>query len=380
MKAAPSRRAGRGIPRQQRSTSMADALRRDITRGRFKPGARFPTRDDLEKRFDASRATVQKALDTLIREGFVHAEGRRGTFVSERPPHLSEYALCFAKEPQANVQWSRFYTAIRDEAQAMGREGEVRFKEYYGLAAGAFADDAKRLEDDALGRRLAGVIYTYPPFELEGSPLLTECAAPQIAIMGAPQIEGVRSVCLSQKSFLSRAVEYLAERGRRRIGLITVTTFRDDLMAYFKETAREHDMKAADEWTQAVCLCRDATPSARNLAKLMVTPGGDARPDALVIADDNFVEHASAGLVAAGVRVGEDLDVVAHCNFPWPPPSVLPVKRLGFDIRRLISDSVDVLRRARAGRKVPQVTRIPAVFEDEYAARNGGQTSQGGAL
>ena len=380
MKAAPSRRAGRGVPRQQRSSSMAEALRRDITRGRFKPGARFPTRDDLEKRFDASRATVQKALDTLMREGFVHAEGRRGTFVSERPPHLSEYALCFAKEPQTDVQWSRFYTAIRDESQAIAREGETRFKEYYGLAAGALADDAKRLADDALGGRLAGVVYTYPPFELEGAPVLTECDLPQIAIMDAPQITGVRSVYPSQKSFLSRAVEYLAQRGRTRIGLMTVTTFRSDLMAYFKETAHEHGLETADEWTQAVCLCRNAVPSARNLAKLMVTPRGDARPDALIIADDNFVEHASAGLVAAGVRVGEDVDVVAHCNFPWPPPSVLPVKRLGFDIRRLIADSVDVLRRARSGRKASQVTRIPAVFEDEYAAATADRTSQGGAL
>src|SRR6185295_6183072 len=88
-------------------------------------------------------------------------------------------------------------------------------------------------------------------------------------------------------------------------------------------------------------------------------------PDGLVIWDDNLVEHALIGLIAAGVRVPDDVAVVAHCNFPWPPPSVLPVTRLGYSIRQALRTCLDVLDRQRRGETVPPATKIPALFEEE---------------
>jgi hypothetical protein len=40
------------------------------------------------------------------------------------------------------------------------------------------------------------------------------------------------------------------------------------------------------------------------------------RPDGLIILDDNLAGPALQGLAQAGVRLGQDLDVVTHCNFP----------------------------------------------------------------
>ena len=104
--------------------------------------------------------------------------------------------------------------------------------------------------------------------------------------------------------------------------------------------------------------------SARNCVHLLMHPGQAERPDALLISNDNLVEHASAGVIAAGVHVPDDLDVVAHCNFPWPAPSVLPVRRLGYDARALLKACIDSIDEQRQGR-VPATAVIPARFENE---------------
>src|SRR5947207_12682088 len=72
---------------------IGETLRGEIVAGRFPPGARLPTRRQLTERFAAGPMSVQRALDRLARDGFVVAEGRRGTFVSPQPPHLNHYAL-----------------------------------------------------------------------------------------------------------------------------------------------------------------------------------------------------------------------------------------------------------------------------------------------
>lgn len=39
---------------------------------------------DLAEKYDASRMTVRKALDTLVEEGYLYRDAKRGTFVADR--------------------------------------------------------------------------------------------------------------------------------------------------------------------------------------------------------------------------------------------------------------------------------------------------------
>jgi DNA-binding LacI/PurR family transcriptional regulator len=107
---------------------------------------------------------------------------------------------------------------------------------------------------------------------------------------------------------------------------------------------------------------------ARECAHLMFNANQDERPDALMIRDDNLVEHTILGLLDAGIRVPQDLEIVAHCNFPPPTPSVVPLTRLGFDTRRILTTAMSTLDRLRRG-KVGRSTLIPAEFESDVEAR-----------
>ena len=82
--------------------------------------------------------------------------------------------------------------------------------------------------------------------------------------------------------------------------------------------------------------------------QMLFDQAGADQPDGLIIADDNLVPYATAGLIAAGARVGEDIAVVGACNFPWPTHSAVPIDRVGFDaaeILRACLQSIDTQRR-----------------------------------
>jgi GntR family transcriptional regulator len=63
---------------------LANALRRRIEDGQWEPSQRISTLEELEKEFQVARVTVRQAVDLLQKEGLVHRQQGRGTFVAER--------------------------------------------------------------------------------------------------------------------------------------------------------------------------------------------------------------------------------------------------------------------------------------------------------
>lgn len=79
-----SQRRWRGVLRQaQRVTfqAIADTIERDITDGRFAPGARLPTHRAMAERFGVAVATVSRAYSEVQRRGLSKARVGDGTFV-----------------------------------------------------------------------------------------------------------------------------------------------------------------------------------------------------------------------------------------------------------------------------------------------------------
>ena len=70
----------------------------------------------------------------------------------------------------------------------------------------------------------------------------------------------------------------------------------------------------------------------------------------------------------AGVQVPVELEVVAHTNFPWPTSNMLPVKRLGYDVRQTLNTCIDLIDGQRRGEVMPRETIIPPVFEEQWRA------------
>ncbi len=64
-------------------SQLREALLALLKSGEYREGDSFPTERELEQRFEVSRITVRRALDELVREGYLIAQQGRGTFVAK---------------------------------------------------------------------------------------------------------------------------------------------------------------------------------------------------------------------------------------------------------------------------------------------------------
>lgn len=85
---------------------IAQAIVRDIQRGRLKPGAVLPSSRELAESLDVNRKTVMLAFDELVSQGWIVSQGRRGTFVSTELPlsfHIARKTLALSERSNCNV-------------------------------------------------------------------------------------------------------------------------------------------------------------------------------------------------------------------------------------------------------------------------------------
>jgi len=356
------------MPTRTRPPVVQDAiiehLRSRIISGKLSPGDRLPPRAEIEKRFKTSTVTVQRAFDRLIDYGFVVARGRQGTFVVPHPPHLYRYALAFP-ETRGGAGWVRFWTVLTNVARELEQSSDLSIPLYHALDRSRPNGDLSRLVDDIEQKRVAGVIFPTNPFLVEGTRILEEPDLPRVAVM-SKRMPGVASIELDRRSFVDKALDHFAARGRKRIALLTVPGVAGTFVDSFVEGLQKRKMTTRD-WLIQTALQSEPRWST-NVVRLMLRCPAAERPDGLLITDDNLVEHACQGVIAAGLTVPDDLAIVAHCNYPAPVPSVLPVQRLGYDIRNLLRTCIDVAGRLRAGKRIRSVTMLPAVFESELNA------------
>jgi DNA-binding LacI/PurR family transcriptional regulator len=343
-------------------------LRRRITSGELPPGTRLPTHRDLRRDLQANIVTVGRAIDQLKLEGFVDTQGSRGTFVVRHPPHLFRYALVFPSHPSES-NWPRFWDALAKEANTVERDGPCEIPVFYDIDVISHpgSDGYRQLLSDVQAHRLAGLIFAAHPWVVKDTPIVREPGIPRVALL-APHADytNMAAVGLDMHGLITKSLDYLAARGRKRLAVVSAPGDIDSgAIQTVKVEAAKRGLETRPYWLQAVS---EAFPKpAQACMHIVMREGQKDRPDALFVMDDNLVESATAGLVDAGVRVPDDLDVVAHCNFPWPTQSVLPVKRIGFDARQMLRECVKSIDYQRQRGSMPPPETIPAIFEDQLS-------------
>jgi len=340
---------------------IAAELRTEILNGQLPPGTRMPTREALIRQFDTTSVTIQKAFDLLADQGWVRAEGRRGTFVSEKMPNRC-YALAFPWPRQ--IDTSQFYRALWQQAEQLSMP-QRQITCFYEIGSRTDTEDYLRLAGLVRSHRLAGVIFAGNPVDVEGLPVLEEPGVARVTIVAPKAPLPVPFVGPDVAAFCGKALDALAAAGRRRVAVITLAHAGDSgpWLNQLFEFAAARGLQIQRAWVQAAPLL--APQWAQHAAEVLFQAGTNVRPDALLITDDNLVPAATAGICAAGVRVPEDVRVIAHTNFPYPTPAAVSVTRLGFDISRLLELCIERIDQQRRGEIPPAHTALPAIFEKE---------------
>lgn len=303
---------------------------------------------------------MQAVIRQLKHDGFVRSVHRSGLFVADHPPHLHRFGLAFADHP-GGENWNRFYGALLAESAVVARQhAGVEIVPFYGLKPDVENGERSRLREDLRHQRLAGLIVTGGTSFLLRAPERDEGLVPAVAINHSESVtSGAPVVNTDDPLLLTKAFAWLAERRRRRVAVVAM---RSPTGATVERCA------AAGLQTRPHWLCpigHGYADQVRVVVRLLLDYPEAERPDALVVATDNLVEEALAAIHGTGLVIGRDLDVVAHCNWPWPVESPLPIARLGFHSHHFLHACLEAIRDQRQGRTPLHCKRVPALFEHE---------------
>jgi hypothetical protein len=332
-----------------------------IVGGHMPPGSRVPSQTDLQAKYSTGTGTVQAALRQLQRDGFIYADGTRGTFVSKHPPHLSAFGVVFPESSDASRSpRSRFWEAIEAQLPGLPTSAERQIKTYYQGGQGISSREGQQLLDDLQNHRLAGLLFVTPPFSFVDTPVLDMPGIPRVAIMDRQLFPGVPAIFPDYQDLLRHCIKRLARAGRRGISLLASGPLPPELETAWPGLLKEHEMVTRESWQHYVLT---GIPEAANhLTQLLMECG--ERPDGLIVLDDNLLPGVSDGLITSNVAP-DSLTVVAHCNDPFPTRSEFPVERVSFDTHQLLEDCLEMLEDQQGGDPVPPLTLLGVSDGDE---------------
>jgi DNA-binding LacI/PurR family transcriptional regulator len=345
-----------------RAGEIVNVLRGRIISGEYPRGGQMPTFDQMVGEFGLSRATVQLAIRHLREEGFVTSMDRRGLFVVENPPHLCRFGLVFPSAP-GERRWTRFAAALQAEALVLERQrAALSFELHHDVAARGDPAHSRAVIEAALHHRVAGLVLVRGTGHLVAEGNLLESGIHCAGINYDPdELPGVPLVNTDPEMFYRKALLRLGEMGRKRVAIVTGSP---KIVATPEMFARA-GLHTKDHW---LCRVSPESEGAPNVVQLLFDYEKEERPDALIIGTDALVEDALGTLHQMEMLVGRDLDVVAHCNWPWPVRSPLPIERLGFHMHDFLDAAMRAISLQREGEAFAPLCRVPAVFENELGA------------
>lgn len=360
--------ARRSTRSRQTHLDVMRVLRRGIVSGKYAPGGRMPTRIELSEKTGASSATIQKAVDTLIEQGFLETRDREGTFVRVRLPYLRRVGLVFPPLPAASRPASRFWTLIREAAERLGDLERIEVRTYAEVEPSESCAAYRELVDDLQGDRLAAVVGVSLGWKaFAASPLLAHPRLARLALMGY-DTGAVPKIQLG--SYAASVVEKLASRGRKRLAVIYGTTGKQDpcnnpQANLWKAAAARKGLEILPHWLVPV---HAHLPQAAWVGAQLLFQQKGPLPDALMVDADFAVEPATEAIAALGLRVPNKLDVAVHTNFPDRPLNRVPAWHVGYDIAGLLEQALSMVERQLAGEVLPPSTTFEAAIRTPYAA------------
>lgn len=354
---------GEGMAPEAKYQEISREIREKILKGIWPPDSRIPTRSELIRHYGTTIATMQKAMNELLNDGFLVALGKSGTFVAGRPPNIFTYAVIFPVTPagQAQVLADSLWSLVEQRKRQLEEEGNIRLNFYYLELDNQKCPEFLRLVADAAAGRIAGAIFPYPPLDYMLAPL-RENAIPAVVIT-RDRLPGVNTVWVDFGGFFRTAFDLLKERGCRRIAVITNVRMPYDYLEMLAEYAEERGMKLPPEWRLGVSLEFHPVELGGNLVRLLFSRSAAVRPDGLVVGNENLRDIVFSALQSLQLRPGRDVHIVQHANLP-APPGAMPVKRVGFEIGALLRACVGELRRTRQDGIVKHDRLVPAIIEE----------------
>ena len=317
-----------GTRRSGLSDQLADGLRQAILTGRLKPGETLPTILEWSKLLGVSIRVPESAIARLVSEGLIVARRRHGCVVAERgnAPNWKGHVLVVIPDSDACYYSAVQLGCVRAKLSAEGylvtsmtvlhNDGDRdRFK--YDLAPLEFA---LRQSVD-----LAVLIFNYRRSSIVRAIAKSGVPFVEFADADPSNVKGcVGSVCLDKDSAMRRLMAQCVVSKVRRIMQVRVYSGNFDA----KLLSKVPGVKFSDWMVR-----RDVERYGANesmvrgtmeaFLRRLESKGRSWLPDLLYFSEDHAASGALTAMLAAGVRVPDDVHVVTMSN--WGLGPVFPV-------------------------------------------------------
>lgn len=345
-----------------RTGTVTDALRRQITTGIYQRGEKLPTFDDLAGLFGVSRFTIQNVVNILKGEGFIRGVERGGLYVEDRPPNLHCIAIVYQHSPAA-ADWPRFCKLLQTASSSVIRRFEdLRFNNYYAVDRSVNSEGWQRLKEDVKERRVAGVLTLLDAMEIFADDVFKDSDLPLCSAFPPDHLLKVNSKVMvinsSYDQFVVKALARFKEHGVSKLAWMTIPPAR-----YSLEFFRGQGFQIKPHWL--IQLSRTPTNLPEIITALLLDLPKDLRPDALMLADENLAPGALEAIRSSGLKLGKDIHVVGHMNWPAQADQLDPRAHwLGYSVEEILEAAFTSFVGSPSKRTGRQLQMIPRFLDE----------------
>ena len=290
----------------------------NIASGEWKAGELIQPEDRLAEFHKVSKGTVRRAMDELQFEGVIDRQHGRGTFVAKPSArsHVKQHWAMICRYRHANYGDQ---TIAGIESLALESASDV-VVEYVGDSRDRFRRAVKRL----LGSKVSGFMIEALPYEAKPVALyrpILEAGAPLVLVRTPVAGLGAPLVTYNHPRIGREITQHLIETGHRRIGYVSSPLYyavEQELLGY--RGAIEAAGIAADErWVSLEEGLSDdrGYHATRKLLRLKNPP------TAIIALNDATAANAYRAVKEAGLRIPQDISVVASIGLGASLPGVL---------------------------------------------------------
>jgi DNA-binding LacI/PurR family transcriptional regulator len=291
-----------------KSQKIADTIAGWFAEGRYKPGDRFPSDQELAREFAVNHVTVRTALKRFVDAGVLERRVGAGTVVRDPAARKTEAGrdsggIALAIPDATHSFFSELLRAVEESVLGSGRS----------LVFGHTWELAKREQQVVatwLGQGVRRMILTPPVTEPDFYRDLLDKGVRLVFVDRKVEGLDLPSIVSRDELGMAAVMKYLAQLGHRRLlhlaGPATIWTAQQRRES-FERCGRSEGLRSADlEVLPAGYYLEDGHAAmTRRLA-------AGAPPEAVVAANDPVAVGAIRALQEAGLRVPEDVTVTGY--------------------------------------------------------------------
>jgi len=295
------------MPKLHAYQRIVAAMREDILKGKFAPGALLPSTREFAASLSSSYTTVNTALNCLVREGWLERLHGSGTYVSRSHQRFAVAGIYHTLDIYSNEEMS---------FQRFMNDCLVEKLEHMGKSVQIFVDSRPEPLQNKLYPPLARALYHrqvqclfIPSVNSRSLPLVPTLPVP-VAFMSGRRTGGVQ---FDIESFLRGGLRRLAEQGCRTVGFITAWPRIDSNLKKFVREAKAAGLRTRKEWTlQPVRHQQHLIDYGYHAFRHLWSC--KTKPDGLLVYPDTVARGVIAAVLQAGAHVGRKTKFVFHRN------------------------------------------------------------------